>query len=102
MWQFLLFKYHWYLKSDSESSFRACFDAVLFASLTWKQIWEIKPLVGVDGRLHFVKLFATLLLEMGQNMYLYLGSFVQLHVDDLTGLETQFSDQKKSINAVII
>lgn len=39
---------------------------------------------------------------MGQNMYLYLGSFVQLHVDDLTGLETQFSDPKKSINAVII
>lgn len=36
------------------------------------------------------------------HMYLYLGSFVQLHVDDLTGLETQFSDQKKSINAVII
>lgn len=67
-----------------------------------KTNWEIKPLVGVDGRLHFGKLFATLLLEMGQNMYLYLGSFVQLHVDDLTGLETQFSDQKKSINAVII
>ena len=73
-----------------------------------------KTSLGVDGRLHFGKLFATLLLEMGQNMYLcthvptctdmypYLGSFVQLHVDDLTGLETQFSDQKKSINAVII
>ena len=36
------------------------------------------------------------------DMYPYLGSFVQLHVDDLTGLETQFSDPKKSINAVII